>query len=30
MVNGSIFGWDIPSADPKSYEKAPLQMGGLS
>lgn len=33
MVNGSMFGWDTPAADPRTYMKdtpQPPQMGGLS
>lgn len=33
MVNGSMFGWDTPAADPKHYlgdRPQPPQMGGLS
>ena len=30
MLCGSMHGWDVPGADPKSYEQEPIRMGGMS
>jgi hypothetical protein len=30
MKTGSMFGWDVPGANPKFYEQNGMKMGGMT
>ena len=30
MKTGSMFGWDVPGANPKTYERGGMKMGGMT